>query len=79
MDATDEEVEEAAMLADIHKTILSFPDKVPPLILPCPTTIPWFLPLLPVPPPSFFLAQCNTIVSPPSPSTNITPWFPLST
>ena len=26
----DEEVEEAAVLADIHTTILSFPDKVPP-------------------------------------------------
>ena len=28
MDATDAEVEEAAILADIHDTILSFPDKV---------------------------------------------------
>ena len=28
MDATDSEVEEAAVLADIHDTILSFPDKV---------------------------------------------------
>ena len=28
MDATDAEVEEAAVLADIHDTILSFPDKV---------------------------------------------------
>ena len=28
MDATDAEVEEAASLADIHDTILSFPDKV---------------------------------------------------
>ena len=28
MDATDAEVEEAAGLADIHDTILSFPDKV---------------------------------------------------
>ena len=28
MDATDAEVEEAAILADIHDTILEFPDKV---------------------------------------------------
>ena len=28
MDATDSEVEVAAVLADIHDTILSFPDKV---------------------------------------------------
>ena len=28
MEATDAEVEEAASLADIHDTILSFPDKV---------------------------------------------------
>ena len=33
MDATDSEVEEAAVLADIHDTILSFPDKVAVLVL----------------------------------------------
>ena len=33
MDATDAEVEEAAALADIHDTILSFPDKVDGLLL----------------------------------------------
>ena len=47
MDATDEEVEEAAVLADIHTTILSFPDKVLPmlpLLLPSLSTTPVFLP-----------------------------------
>ena len=46
MDATDAEVEEAAILADIHDTILSFPDKVDNNIL---NTFLWFPFLLFVP------------------------------
>ena len=45
MDATDAEVEEAASLADIHDTILSFPDKVDLLN----TLLPPFLSFVPDP------------------------------
>ena len=42
MDATDAEVEEAAILADIHDTILEFPDKVEEqLRLPLPFLSSW--------------------------------------
>ena len=61
MDATDEEVEEAAVLADIHTTILSFPDKVLPmlpLLLPSLSTTPVSL----VAPPHLPLPQYDTMV-----------------